>query len=107
MKLWHIIQWGNHKDGANGWDTQCIVSAKDLKSAVDKAQLHIGDYGNGYRDRLADCAHLMGEDGKPDGEPVLITNVWVAVGVNMGKYELWHRHPESNEWVDHKTMFGE
>lgn len=107
MKLWHVIQWGNKDDGPNGWDTQCIVAATDLKSAVDKAQLHIGDFGNGYRDRLADTAHHIGDDGKPDGEAQLVIPVWVAVGINMRRIELWHRHPLTNEWVDHKTMFGD
>lgn len=110
MKLWHACQWGNREDGVNGWDTQCIVTAIDLKSAVEKAEFHFQQMdrcGTTYRDGRADSIYLMGDDGRPDGEPQLVTRIWVDAAANLMRYPSWHRHPETNEWIDHKTMYGE
>lgn len=110
MKLWFVIQWGNKDDGPNGWDTQCIVTAADMKQAIEKAQLHFTQFGNPldpYRGGKADAINLMGEDGRPDGEPQLVVRIWVAFGDNMMHNPAWFRHPETDEWLDQKTMYGE
>jgi len=107
MKLWHVIQWGNEKDGFNGWDTQCVVAAIDLKSAVEKAQELFGYYAINYRGGLADTVRLLGDDGRPDGEARLVIRIWVAFGDNLCHYETWHRQTDTGEWVDFKTMYGE
>lgn len=109
MKLWHIAQWGNKKTGPDGLDTQCIVSAVDLKSAVEKAELHIPyQYDSySYRNGKADVAYLLGEDSRPDGDPQLIVGVWVDMACNLTHNPAWFRQYESDEWVDQKTMDGE
>lgn len=107
MKLWHVIQWGNSKEGGNGYDTQCIVAASDMKAAIAKGEEYIGYFAPGYRGELADVITLLGDDGRPDEDARLVIRVWVAFGDNMGHYESWHRHPETNEWLDYKTMYGD
>lgn len=110
MKLWHIAQWGNKKDGPNGHDTQCIVAAVDLKSAVEKAELHIGHMYSSidlYRDGKADVAYLLGEDGRPDGEAQLVIRVWLDNAFNLGHYPAWYRHYwDTNEWADSESVYG-
>lgn len=109
MKLWHIAQWGNKKDGPNGHDTQCIVAAVDLKSAVEKAELHISHMfdNSSYRDGKADAAYLLGDDGKPDGEPQLVIRPWVDFADNLGHYPSWHRrYWDTGEWADTESIYG-
>jgi hypothetical protein len=108
MKLWHIAQWGNKEDGVNGWDTQCVVAAPNLAEAVKFAEARFQDYnGANYAGGIAHCAFLMGDDGEQDGEACLVLRVWVSFGDNPGNYPSWHRHPETDEWLDTETMYGE
>lgn len=107
MKLWYITQWGNSKDGPNGWDTNCVIASTDLKSAVEYAQVLFAALAPGYRDELADAAHLIGDDGRLDEDARLVIRPYIAFADNPGHYESWYRHPETNEWLDQKTMYGE
>lgn len=107
MKLWHIAQWGNPKDGGNGWDTQCIVAAPDMQAAIKFGQDCIQRHNGDYRCGKADTIYHMGDDGRPDGEPVLVVRVYIDVAMNLGRYPAWHRQHETDEWLDTKTMFGE
>ena len=107
MKLWHVAQWGNREEGGNGWDTQCIVRANDLPSALTIAELHFDQFDHGWRDGKADVVYLMGDDGSVGDEPKLIVPIWIKPAFNLGRYPSWHFDLESKEWKDSKTMYGE
>jgi hypothetical protein len=107
VKLWHVAQWGNEKTGVNGYDTQCIVSAIDLPSAVSRAEKHFAEeVSHPYKGGVSDVALLIGEDTKPDREAVLVFGAWIGIADNKMHYPAWYRHPETNEWLDQKTMYG-
>lgn len=109
MKLWQVIQWGNPDEGGNGKDTQCIVSAKDLSSAVEKGFLHIERYNEGIEnwETRIDTVRLLGQDDRPDGEPILIVGVWLAHAQDMPGNASWHQSHRTKEWLTTKEMFGE
>lgn len=91
MKLWHIVQWGNPKEGGNGDDAQCIVSASSFEAAVKKGEEHFQSYDPLYMDGRCQIVHLMGQDDKPDGVPVMVIYRWLQPSVNPGKMPLWLR----------------
>lgn len=96
MKLWRIAQWGNPKEGPNGHDTQCVISAVDMKSALDKATEL---FGSGYQKGQADFVMLMGTDPRPKGEAVVVIVPWVAPAFNLAHDPGWLRHPNTRAWV--------
>lgn len=99
MKLWQVIQWGNPKEGPDGKDTQCLVSAKDLESAIAIGEFHIRlQNGETYRNGRAHCVILLGHDDMPDGEAVLLTIPWLNAGFNLGRKPAWHRSYDGGEW---------
>lgn len=105
MKLWIVAQWGNKEEGADGKDTQCIVRSNSMLAAIKCAEgcFWLWEWKNGQ----ADTAIILGDDGLPDDNNAkVIVPVWFAPAYNLGKYPSWHRHPETNEWLDAKTMFG-
>jgi hypothetical protein len=106
VKLWHVAQWGNPKDGPDGWDTQCIVAAPNMQAAIQFGQERFRDQNGEYRDNKADTIYHMGDDGRPDGEPRLVTRVYVDVAMNLGGYPAWHRKWDTDEWLDTATMYG-
>ncbi len=109
MKLWQVIQWGNIEDGGNGPDTQCIISAPDLQSAVREGEARLYNYHSfsdkGWKDD-ADVVYLLGEDHRPDGEAVVIVPVWVQNAFNMAGNPSWHRDYESKVWKTREEMYG-
>jgi hypothetical protein len=107
MKLWHVAQWGNKDEGGNGDDTNCIVRAPDLKSAIDFAENYFNMQGHGWKNGEADVAYLMGEDCSDDDKTQLVVLIWRNPAFNMLDYPSWHRHPVTNEWGDTKSIFGE
>lgn len=109
MKLWHVCQWGNKNDGVNGWDTQCVVAASNLQEAVKFAETIFQDYnGPEYAGGIAHCIFLMGDDGNfLDSEAKLVIRVFVSFADNPAKCPSWHRHPETEEWVDTNILYGD
>jgi hypothetical protein len=108
MKLWQVVQWGNKEEGADGWDTQCVVAASDMMSAITKAELHFSQYYSNYREGKADMILLLADNALTDSqESVLIIPIWIKPSYNLGKSPSWHRRNETNEWLSHKDMYGE
>lgn len=108
MKLWHIAQWGNQKEGGNGWDTQCVIRANDMQAALAQAEIHFYQNDPNWRDAKADLVILIGDDGLVSDEgPKLIIPIWIKPAFNLGKYQSWHRDYETNEWLDTKAMYGD
>lgn len=107
MKLWHVAQWGNSKEGANGWDTQCIVRANDLPAALSIAELHLDQFDHGWRDGKADVVYLIGDDGSVGDESKLIIPIWIKPCFNLGRYPSWHKSYDTKEWIDAGTLFNE
>lgn len=103
MKLWQIIQWGNPKDGGDGPDTQCVVSAMHMKDAISKAKDHLHQHNQfpkkDWTDEV-DMILLLGEDQRPNGDPILVIPVWVAHAFNMANSPSWHRASNGN-WMTH------
>jgi hypothetical protein len=105
MKLWHIAQWGNKDEGVNGWDTQCVIRSNDMMLAIEKAELHMSYYD--WRYGKADVVYLLGDDGVVGDKTELAIQVWIKPALNLLSHESWHRHYETNEWLDFKTMYGD
>ena len=113
MKLWQVVQWGNQDEGPDGCDTQCIVSAIDMQSAITKACIHfdqLNTYGKQtvwreYKAGKADVIWSLGADDKPDGEAILIVSIFVKPAHNLGRYHAWYRHPDTNKWLPQKEMY--
>lgn len=111
MKLWHVAQWGNRRDfdlgkGDNGYDTQCIVAAPTLAQAVEKAEHHLANVYQPIKGGRTDVACLLGDDGRPDSEPEMVINMWVAVAANLRHYPAWYRSNDTGEWLTQLEMFG-
>ena len=121
MKLWQVIQWGNIKDGPNGHDTQCIISAVDMQAAIKKAELHFPMWKKSWAtsasdpeqaakkdewDKSAEVVYLIGQDDKPDGEAFLVIPVWVAMGVNLSHNPAWYLNHQTQRWETHEEKFG-
>lgn len=110
MKLWHIAQWGNPKDGGNGPDTNCIVRANTLEGAIVMAE---DTFGNAHRTVMAevwragkaDVVYLMGEDASDKEEERVVIQVWVAHAFNFPGYKGWGRDYSTNEWVSHDVLY--
>lgn len=98
MKLWHIVQWGNPQEGGNGDDAQCIVSASSFEEAVSFGEQHFQDYDKDYMDGKCNVVHLIGQDERPDGKPVMVIYRWVQSAVNPSKMPCWYRHDNSSIW---------
>ena len=114
MKLWQVIQWGNINDGPDGLDTQCIISAVDMMSAIGKAEDHFPSWkhysrGPGFDsfEHRSDVVYLLGEDNKVDGEPILVTRVWVCMADNPAHNLAWYREWDTNQWRTQMEMYGE
>ena len=121
MKLWQVIQWGNMDDGPDGRDTQCIISAVDMQSAIKKAEIHLPywdkDWGVHLHDEKkaeekrewkhgAEVVYLIGQDDKPDGEAVLVIPVWIAMGVNLSHNPAWYLNHQTQGWETQEEMYG-
>lgn len=110
MKLWHIAQWGNPKDGGDGPDTNCIVRAHTLEGAIVMAE---DTFSNPYRavntevwrDGKADVAYLMGEDASDKEEERVVIQVWIAHAFNFPHYKGWARDYQTNEWISHDVLY--
>jgi hypothetical protein len=107
VKLWQVVQWGNVEiDGADGAaDTQCLVSAIDLPSAVLAAEAAFrARYEAAWQRPPArwrgqiGCVYLIGADFRPNGEAVIITSIRIAPALNMGRNACWLRDSEAGEW---------
>ena len=111
MKLWHVAQWGNPQDGPNGHDTQCVIAAPDLETAIKFGSECIERRNGKFRDGLADVIYFLGEDGGLDSEPPqLVIRVWVAIADNMRHNPAWYRkYWEGNgtEWGTELEIYGE
>lgn len=104
MKLWHISQWGNADEGPNGRDTNCIVRAPNLETAIKLAESEF-EYLD-WKDGQCDVAYLIGEDYLLDDQPKVIIGDWIAHAYNLGGYTSWHRHPVSEKWMSEEDLFG-
>lgn len=102
MKLWHVVQWGNPIDGGNGDDAQCIISASTFDSAVAFAEQHFQEYNPTYMDGKCHVVHLLGQDDKPDGEPVMVIYRWLQPAVNPSKMPYWYRYENTAVWLENK-----
>lgn len=107
MKLWHVAQWGNLEEGPDGQDTNCIVRAPNLASAVNLAEDYFKRIYQPWKDGQADVAMLMGEDTSTSDDPRIVIYSWRNPAFNLAHYPAWYRHHETNEWLDQKTMYGE
>jgi hypothetical protein len=107
MKLWHVAQWGNHEDGGNGADTNCIVRAPDLKTAINIAEDHFDGVMDEWNNGVADVAYLLGDDCSPLEEAKVVVRLWIDHAFNLGHYDSWHRDYDTGEWVDAEAMYGD
>jgi len=106
MKLWHIAQWGNPKDGGDGPDTNCIVRAPDLESAIKMAEeAFSAPFRTVWREGKANVVYLMGEDEAQKPEPRIVIQVWVAHAFNFPHYKGWSRDIITNEWKSHDELY--
>lgn len=105
MKLWHVAQWGNADEGPNGQDTNCIVRAPDLETAIKLAEKEF-EYLD-WKDGVCDTAWCMGEDYLLDDDPRVIVQDWIAHAFNLGGYPSWHRDLDTGKWLTEAEMFGE
>ena len=109
MKLWQVIQWGNIEDGGNGPDTQCVVSAIDMPSAIAKAEIHFPSWSAYVKEdwnKGADVVYLIGQDDKPDGDAVLVIPVWVMHAFNLTHNPPWYFNHETKGWDTQEEMYG-
>ncbi len=104
MKLWHVAQWGNLDEGANGQDTNCIVRAPDLETAVKIAQNNF-EYLD-WKDGECDVVFLMGEDNIEDDTAKIVIRDWIANAFNLGGYPSWHRDLDTGKWLTAEEMYG-
>lgn len=107
MKLWMVSQWGNTEDGPDGHDTNCIVRAPELATAVKLAEEYFSRMYKAWKNGQADVAILMGEDSSTKDDAKVVVYSWINPAFNNAHYPAWYRHHETNEWVDQKTMYGE
>jgi hypothetical protein len=106
MKLWHIAQWGNPDDGGNGPDTNCIVRANNLSSAIKIAENAFGSpYRPSWREGKADVVYLMGEDSSDKTDERVVIQVWVAHTFNFPHYKGWGRDYTTDEWESHDILY--
>jgi len=107
MKLWYICQWGNPDDGGDGPDTNCIVRAPDLQTAIVLAQDAFSRHYDKeqWRDCKADSVYLIGEDLSPSNEPKLITAIWIAHAYNLAGYKSWGRIFDTDQWEEHEKLY--
>lgn len=118
MQLWQVIQWGNIVEGGNGPDTQCIVSAIDMQAAIKEGEARIEQHNYYMRSMpshgaaiqdwksRADVVYRLGDDPRPNDNPVVIVQVWVAHAFNMAHSPSWHREYDTNNWMTSEEMFG-
>jgi hypothetical protein len=108
MKLWQIVQWGNHQEGTDGQDGQILISAVDMQTAIDKASIAFGYHNDGFdwKDGTPDVAISLGYDDRPDGEAVQLSPVLIGYAFNLGLNPAWHRHPTLG-WMTQQEMYGE
>jgi len=107
MKLWFIGQWGNHEEGTDGKDTQCVIRGNDMMRVIKSAEECFQIYRE-YRGGRADFIFLLGEDGlDDDGKEALIIPVWIGYCFNLGNLPLWHRrYWDTDKWESTKTLYG-
>lgn len=98
MKLWHVVQWGNPEEGGNGDDAQCIISASSFEEAVAFGEEHFQGYNKEYMSGRCHVVHLLGQDDKPDGKPVMVIYRWLQPSVNPSKMPFWLRELNSDVW---------
>ena len=67
------------------------------------------DYKTAIKDwkSRADVVYRLGDDPRPDDNPVVIVQVWVAHAFNMARNPSWHREYETNSWLTSKEMLRE
>jgi hypothetical protein len=109
MKLWHLIQWGNKDEGANGKDTQCVVSASTMEEAIEYGSSLLRDVF-AWKDGQLDHVILLGYDEIPDGQPICVIGGWIEHGWSMRteyQHQRWFRHPENNQWLTQQEMYGD
>lgn len=104
MKLWHIAQWGNSAEGVNGHDTQCVVRAHDLMSAIQLAELMFSYHLPIWKNGKANVVYLLGDDGNFDIEEKLIIPIWIKPAYNLGGYDSWNYDFESQTWISFKEI---
>lgn len=104
MKLWHVAQWGNKEEGADGYDTQCIIRSNDMLDAVAKAQLHLSIFD--WKDGKPDVVYLLGEDEYVGQDTTIIIQPWTNPALNLAHHLAWYRN-EFDCWVNEKDMYGD
>lgn len=103
MKLWQVTQWGNPKEGPNGWDTSVLVRARIFDTALQVAEKFFTEFpktddGKPFHDGKAQLVILMGEDlGAGDEEQVVIHD-FVLPAFNLGGYRSWIL--EQTGWIE-------
>jgi hypothetical protein len=118
MKLWHIAQWGNARENdGNEADTNVIVRADDLLSAVELAeenfkwwneQFITKDTHNHYLSGKANVAFLLCDnDSSPDDKSKVVIRPWIANAFNLGGYKSWGCELNDGKWLTSKELYGE
>lgn len=98
MKLWRVIQWGNPLEGGNGDDTSCIISASTMEEAISKGEEVFSNRDPHYMNGKSHCLHLLGEDHRPDGSPIVIVYCWEQPAINHAKTPSWGRILDTDDW---------
>jgi hypothetical protein len=96
MKLWQITQWGNPKEGPNGWDTSVIVRATSFDSALAVGETFFTSFpktedGKPYREGEANLVVLMGDDFSKLAEEKIVIHDFVLPAFNLGHYQSWKK----------------
>ena len=98
MKLWRVVQWGNPKEGGDGADTQCIISAHTMEAAIQKGEEVFQTTSPGYMNGKCHNIQLLGNDDRPEGPPVVIIWCWEQAAINHAGNPSWGRIFETDEW---------
>lgn len=95
MKLWHVSQWGNIK-GPNEPDTQCIVRAPDIISAIALATKEFAGMVEAWKNGECNIIILLGEDVLSDAGARVVVRPWIANVIYLEEYPSWIR--DDNSW---------
>ena len=100
MKLWRVAQWGNVNEGGNGEDTNCIVRANTMDSAIKITEEYFNQWGkNAFKHGITDCVMFLGEDASPLTEEKVVVRKWLEHAINLAEYPAWTREWNTNVWV--------
>lgn len=119
MKLWHIAQWGNARDNdGNEPDTNVVVRANDLLSAVKEAEYNFKwwnsqyltkDTYSRYKKGTPSVAYFIGNEARErdesDDKAQVVMRPWIDNALNLGGYEAWYLD-EKNNWLTQEERYG-